>query len=212
VSADALQELRASVRNYYSAKVARHGPTPLGVDWPNAISQQLRFVQLLKLCDFSAPFSLSDFGCGYGALLEFLDVRHRGAPIAYHGIDISSSMVDTARGCWSKNPHATFVVGARCTRETDYALASGVFNVRLGHPVAVWESYVAEILADLNGSSRIGFAVNFMLPHDERPTEDELYRTAPERWIEFCRQQLGRNVETVRDYGLREFTLLVRRR
>jgi SAM-dependent methyltransferase len=212
VSADALQELHASVRSYYSAKVARHGPTPLGVDWPNAISQQLRFVQLLKLCDFSVPFSLSDFGCGYGALLEFLDLRHRGAQIAYHGIDLSPSMVDTARGCWSKNPQATFVVGARCTRQTDYALASGVFNVRLGHPVAVWESYVAEILADLNGSSRIGFAVNFMLPHDERPTEDELYRTFPERWIEFCGQQLGRDVETVRDYGLREFTLLVRRR
>jgi SAM-dependent methyltransferase len=212
VSADPARELRASVCSYYSAKLARHGPTPLGVDWPNAISQQLRFVQLLKLCDFSAPFSLNDFGCGYGALLEFLDLRHPGARIAYHGIDISPSMVDAARRCWENNPHATFVVGARCAQDADYALASGIFNVRLGHPVAAWESYVEQILADLDGSSRIGFAVNFMLPHDDRPAEDELYRTAPERWIDFCRLGLGRDVQAVTDYGLREFTLLVHRR
>ena len=82
-------------------------------------------------------------------------------------------------------------------------------NVRLGHPVAEWEDYVEAILIDLEASSRIGFAVNFMLPRDEAPAEAGLYRTVPERWTPFC-ERFGR-VELITGYGLREFTLLVRK-
>ena len=204
-----MRELRDSVRTYYSAKLERHGSTPRGVDWPNAISQQLRFVQLLKLCDFATPFSLNDLGCGYGALLEFLAMRYGGAAIEYRGIDLSPDMVAAARKCWADRQDATFAVGSQCDHPADYSLASGVFNVRLGHPVAAWESYVEQILTDLHQSSRIGFAVNFMRPHDTLPMEDGLYRTEPPRWIGFC-ESLGGKVELVEDYGLREFTLLIR--
>jgi SAM-dependent methyltransferase len=203
-----MRELHTKVRDYYSGTIERHGPTPLGVDWPNAVSQYLRFVQLLKICDFRRPFSLNDFGCGYGALLEFLALRHRETPVAYHGIDISPSMVATARDRWKSNPLAKFTVDTQCGHLADYSLSSGVFNIRLGHPVQSWEAYIESILADMHGNSRIGFAVNFMLPHDEKPTEKELYRTEPQRWVGFC-EKLGCGVELLRDYGLREFTLLV---
>ncbi|MBR0899859.1 class I SAM-dependent methyltransferase [Bradyrhizobium tropiciagri] len=204
-----MPEPHAKVRDYYSGTLERHGPTPLGVDWPNVLSQHLRFVQLLKLCDFARPFSLNDFGCGYGALLEFLATRHGDAEVTYRGIDISPAMIAAARARWAGNTRATFTEGSQCGAVADYSLASGIFNVRLGHPVAAWEEYVGAILADLAASSRIGFAVNFMLPRDDARTEAGLYRTAPERWIGFCKR-LGR-VEVVTDYGMREFTLLVRR-
>lgn len=207
-----MRRLRATVRDYYSGTVERHGPTPRGVDWPNAASQYLRFVQLLKICDFDKPFSLNDFGCGYGALLEFLAMRHAEAAIAYRGIDISAAMIAAARERWSGLRNAGFAVGSRCGRTADYSLASGVFNVRLGHPPADWERHVEAILSDLNARSRIGFAVNFMLPHDDKTTEDELYRSPPGRWVAFCRKQLGCSVRVLGDYGLREFTLLSRRK
>jgi hypothetical protein len=206
-----MRALRARVRAYYSGTIERHGPTPLGVDWPNAASQYLRFVQLLKLCDFSKPFSLTDFGCGYGALLEFLELRHAGAAVTYRGVDFSPPMVDAARKRWKKTTHATFAVGSRCARVADYALASGIFNVRLGHPVEDWESYVQSILTDMLSKSRIGVSVNFMLPHEARPTEQGLYRCEPQRWIGYCRGSLGCDVECLTGYGLREFTLLLHR-
>src|SRR5215470_13659193 len=109
-----MRGLRATVRAYYSAKIQRHGPTPRGVDWPNAVSQYLRFAQLLKICDFARPFSLNDFGCGYGALLEYLAMRHVDAAIAYRGVDISPAMIAAARERWKNNPRATFAVGSRC--------------------------------------------------------------------------------------------------
>ena len=206
-----MRGLRAKVRSHYSGTLERHGPTPLGVDWPNAASQYLRFVQLLKLCDFAKPFSVNDFGCGYGALLEYLAMRHTDAAIAYHGVDISPPMIAVARDRWKNNPQATFAVGSRCGRIADYSISSGIFNVRLGHPVREWEQYIEPILADLCDKSRLGFAVNFMLPYDTRPTEPELYRTEPPRWVGFC-EKLGARVELLQGYGLREFTLLIRRK
>jgi SAM-dependent methyltransferase len=207
-----MRGLRARVRDYYSGTIERHGSTPLGVDWPNAASQYLRFVQLLKVCDFKKPFSLNDFGCGYGALLEYLAMRHAEADVTYRGIDISVSMIAAAQERWASHDNAKFVVGSRCGHVADYSLASGVFNVRLGHPLADWETYIESVLRDMRANSRIGFAVNFMLPHDDKPMEDELYRNQPQRWAVFCRKELGCSVSLLKGYGLREFTLLIRRR
>ena len=70
-----------AVSAYYSGTLQRFGATSLGVDWPNRLNQELRLVQLLKVCDLSAPRSLNDVGCGYGALRTLLSRRHRRAQI-----------------------------------------------------------------------------------------------------------------------------------
>lgn len=197
------------VGDYYSGIAQRYGPTPRGVDWASAATQYMRFVQLLKLCDFDAPFSLNDFGCGYGALLEFLALRHPDANVAYRGIDVSRIMIDAARKRWGTRPQTTFEHDSRCTTMADYGIASGVCNVRLGHPLSAWEAYVASILANLRATSRRGFAVNFMLPRGAQLMENELYRTDPDRWSACC-TELGCTVEAIEDYGMREFTLLAR--
>jgi SAM-dependent methyltransferase len=208
-----MRGIRSRVRAYYSDAIKRYGPTPLGVDWPNVASQQLRFLQLLKLCDFDSAFSLNDFGCGYGALLAYLGEWHRAARIDYRGIDLSPEMIATAQKLWAKKRSpTTFAVGSRCGQVADYSIASGVFNVRLGQPVAAWEAYVEDILIDLSANSRIGFAINFMLPLDSEAVEDELYRTGRSRWLTFCRARLGCAAKTLGDYGLREFTLIARSR
>jgi len=208
-----MRGIRKRVRAYYSDAIERYGPTPLGVDWPNVASQQLRFLQLLKLCNFDSTFSLNDFGCGYGALLGYLSEWHRGARIDYRGIDLSPAMVTAAQKLWArKRRRATFAVGSSCGQLADYSVASGVFNVRLGQPLTIWEAYVEDVLTDLNAHSRIGFAVNFMLPLDGAPMEDELYRSDKSRWTTFCRARLDCAVRAVGGYGLREFTLIARAR
>ncbi len=199
----------AAVNDYYSGTAQRYGATPRGVDWSSAATQYLRFVQLLKICDFAAPFSLNDFGCGYGALLEFLAFRHPGAAVAYRGIDVSPAMIAAARSRWGDRPHTVFACDYRCSTTADYGIASGVFNVRLGHPLAAWEAYVVAILSDLRAMSRVGFAINFMRSQDAQPPEPNLYRTEPAQWIACC-NRLGCAVEVISGYGMREFTILAR--
>ena len=203
------------VERYYSAKVRRHGATALGVDWNSPMSQRLRFVQLLKVVDWSAgPFSLHDLGCGYGALVEHLQERHADARIAYIGTDLSPAMIRHARRLWTARPHARFEPAVTQLPAADYTVASGIFNVCLGHGAAAWEALVAATLAQMYAASRRGFAVNFMTPKvwAERPaTVGQLYATPPGRWIDHCATVLGCEVRCVQAYGLNEFTLLATR-
>jgi hypothetical protein len=206
-----LAPLRSRIERYYSAKVERFGATPMGVDWSCEPTQQLRFVQLLRLCDFSEPFSLDDVGCGYGALIGFIDRRFKGARIDYLGIDLSASMIEHARHVWRAQRHAAFCVGERSPRVADYALASGIFNVRIDEPLALWERFVEDTLAGMAASSRTAFAVNFLARlapgvHGK----PELYRCEPQRWIDFCQRELAMRVSVLDAYGMREFTLLAR--
>ncbi len=207
----ALQPVLRGIDRYYTGKIARHGATPEGVDWTCELTQQLRFVQLLRVCDFGGPFSLNDLGCGWGALAGFIRKRHRGARVDYLGIDVSEAMVAAARTLWPSRPGIAFSVGHGCPRIADYAVASGLFNVRIDQPLDLWEAFVAQTLRDMAAHSRRGFSANFLAPLPAgMEGKPELYRTAPPPWIEFCERELRGRVQLLDAYGMREFTLLVR--
>jgi SAM-dependent methyltransferase len=208
-----LAALYAGIDRYYSHKVNIHGPTPAGVDWPCLPTQELRFEQLLRVSGLHAPFSLNDIGCGYGALLAFLAKRHQhAARVDYLGVDLSAAMVAQARLLWRKRPLTDFLAANASPRVADYSVASGIFNVKLNQPRALWETFIARTLADMRSNSRVGFAVNFLAPLAESEMDPpELYRAAPERWQRHCEQVLGATVEVLQAYGLQEeYTLLVR--
>lgn len=209
---DLFVEIYRKVDRYYSQKVAKHGAAPLGVDWSCVPSQELRFVQLLKLCDFSSTRTLNDFGCGYGALLAYLAWRHSDRRVDYLGVDVSEQMISRAERLWRERPRTAFVHGRLNPRIADYSVASGVFNIIQDIPVDLWEQYVKAVLRHLHATSREGFAVNFVTAQPEGPgAKPGLYRASAEFWIEFCETALDARVEWVHGYGLREFTLLVRR-
>ena len=86
--------LRGQARDYYETKLRAHGPTPAGVDWNSQESQELRFALLANLWRDEADASILDYGCGYGALADYLRARgHRGA---YVGFDVSEAMAQAA--------------------------------------------------------------------------------------------------------------------
>lgn len=207
-----LVQLRETVARYYSQKIETHGATALGVDWPCIPSQELRFVQLLKICDFSKPLSVTDIGCGYGALFSFIRRRYRNVPIDYLGIDLSPAMISVAeKRRWSEH-EPRFMVGHTSPRIADYTLASGIFNVKLNETEERWQYYIGKTLCDMLAASRIGFAVNFLGPaHPGARKIPELYRTPAKVWTRFCEQRLHMAVELVQGYGMQEFTLLARR-
>ena len=206
-----LADVHAAINKYYTAKVRKFGATPYGVDWTCLPTQEMRFVQLLKLCDFAAPFSLNDVGCGYGALVSYLDARHADCAIDYLGLDLSPDMLRQARRLWRDRPNVTFAQGATSPRQADYSLASGIFNVQQDQPREIWEMFVATTLHHLQRTSRRGFAVNFMrAPGPGRKERAGLYSTEPERWASYCRGTFGAATQMIENYGLREFTLIAR--
>ena len=60
----AFDAIFSQTKQYYDKKFEAYGPTPKGVDWNSSESQELRFEQLLKICDTSNQLTLNDYGCG----------------------------------------------------------------------------------------------------------------------------------------------------
>jgi len=206
-----LAGIYSGIAAYYSAKIARFGTTPAGVDWTCQATQEMRFVQLLKLCDFSSPFSLNDVGCGYGALIAYLDRRHGDRAVDYLGIDVSAAMVRRARRLWRDRGNAAFALGHASPRIADYAIASGIFNVAQDQPHQHWERFVAASLDDLHRNTRRGFAVNFMKRPSETTARRGLYTTDTASWARHCATRFNAIAEVRDGYGLMEFTLIVRK-
>ncbi len=197
------------VSRYYSGKLEIHGATPRGVDWNSAESQRLRFQQLLKVCDCRTPFTINDYGCGYGALADYL--RDEGYVFRYYGFDISSKMTARARELHSAS-QVTFVNEESDLRPADYTVASGIFNVRLETPAIEWERYMLDTLAAINELSLRGFAFNALTKYsDPELMRQDLYYADPLILFDHCKTKFSRFVSLIHDYPLYEFTILVRK-
>lgn len=198
------------VEQYYSGKVRVHGATPQGVDWNSAESQRLRFEQLLKVCEPGEPFSINDYGCGYGALIDHM--ASRGLRFTYRGFDISEAMLGKAREIHGQRVGCEFVSAEESLAAADYSVASGIFNVKLDVTETIWESYVLDTLHKLASWSVKGFAFNALTSYsDPERMRGDLYYGDPRFFFDYCKRNFSRNVALLHDYGLYEWTMLVRK-
>ncbi len=204
-------EVLGEIAEYYSGKIVRHGQTPEGVDWNGAESQELRFEQLCRAVnDPAQPFSASDLGCGYGAMLDYLSPRF--SIESYLGVDVSRAMVDAARERHKAHPAARFLFGDRPDKTCDYCFASGIFNVRQDRTDEDWIEFMKGVIDILDSSSSKGFAFNCLTSYsDTEYMKGYLYYADPLFWFDYCKSRYARNVALLHDYGLYEFTLLVRK-
>lgn len=203
----------AIIARYYADKFAKFGTNPLGVDWTCEPSQYFRFTKLMHICGCEHAFSLNDVGCGYGALLDYLERYHSDRLIKYFGVDICARMVTAARHKWADRPNTMFEIADRSPETADVSIASGIFNVKLHIGDDAWERHIADVLTDIATSSRQGFAVNFVdATGYSRSAKAGLYRVEPDVWARYCTTALDCSVEIVSGYGMREFTLLAKKR
>lgn len=205
-----MTDLLSSVARYYTDKIQRYGSEPRGVDWNGHEGQVLRFAQLCKVLDPNAPFSVTDVGCGYGSLLEFLGPHFQS--FNYVGVDISDAMIDAATQLHVDKPHACFELGTQPSQPTDFAVASGIFNVKLESSDSAWHSYIEATLENMHEFTTKGFAFNCLTSYsDADRMRPDLHYANPCELFDLCKRKYSRNVALLHDYGLYEFTILVRK-
>lgn len=201
--------IREKVREYYEGKLRAHGATPSGVDWNSQESQELRFRQLARLWEDDASASVLDYGCGYGALAGWL--RSRGHDGSYTGFDLSGEMTSAARQQTSGLAGCGFTPDRTALAPADYAVASGVLNVKGDVSGDDWHAYVLATIHDLASLGQRGFGFNVLTLHsDADKRRPHLYYADPVGLFEHCRRY-SRYVALLHDYPLYEFTVLVRR-
>jgi SAM-dependent methyltransferase len=203
-------KILGDVESYYSEKIQVHGATARGVDWNSPDSQRLRFVQLLKLTDHSQRFTINDYGCGYGALADYL--KGEGYAFQYCGFDISPRMIAKAAELHAGMQDIGFVTKEQDVSEADYTVASGIFNVKLQASSTEWESYVLRTLETISRLSKRGFAFNVLTKYsDPEFLRADLYYADPLFFFDYCKTKFSRFVALIHDYPLYEFTILVRK-
>lgn len=202
-------DILTHVSSYYTEKLRVHGTTPQGVDWNGADGQRIRFEQLAKIIT-TDRFSISDLGCGYGSFYEFLEPRY--AEFSYLGYDVADAMVKAAQTRIRQSASVSISLGAIPQQETDYAVASGIFNVRLNQECDIWRQYVNDTLESLNRTTRLGFAFNCLTTYsDADRIRRDLFYANPCEMFDHCKSRYSRHVALLHDYGLYEFTVLVRK-
>ncbi len=206
-----MNDILREVATYYADKLAEYGATPRGVDWNGEKSQIARFEQLCKLIDSTrTSFSINDLGCGYGALLDYLQIKHPDTK--YLGIDVSREMIASAEERHSATFQARFITSFEPDQMADYGLASGIFNVRLERTDAEWFDYLRDTLNILDRTSTLGFAFNCLTSFsDEHKKRNYLYYADPCRLFNLCKTCYSPQVALLHDYDLHEFTVLVRK-
>lgn len=199
------------VADYYTNKLEIFGESARGVDWNGEDGQILRFEQLYKVIDETKEnISINDLGCGYGAFLDYIKMKHKS--IDYLGIDISKRMIDAAKKRFCDNKATKFIISSKPNRIADYSIASGIFNVKGEETNVIWQKYVLDCLKTLNDTSRNGFAFNCLTHYsDKEKMRSNLFYADPCFLFDYCKKHFAKNVALLHDYGLYEFTFIIRK-
>lgn len=130
----------------------------------------------------------------------------------YVGYDVSTTMVARARELHAGNPHAVFTSSLEALRPADYAVASGIFNVKLDHATELWQEYVWRVMDDLHRLADIGFAFNMLSTYsDPERRRSDLFYADPTEVFDYCKRRFSPRVALLHDYPLYEFTVIVRK-
>ena len=197
------------VKSYFDKRIQEHGASPRGSDWNSEASQNIRFDQLLKVIEMPT-FSLLDYGCGYGALADYLEAK--GLDAAYYGYDILESAIATARRAHKDKPRRVFSIEKSQLPICDYTVASGIFNFRGEQSFENWTDYVLGVLNEFDQLSLHGFASNFLTKYsDADKMRADLYYADPMFLFDYCKRNFSKDVALLHDYYLYDFTLIVRK-
>ena len=198
----------SNINHYYTKRILTHGATPKGVDWNGEKSQFIRFAQLSKII-IQDNFTINDIGCGYGKYIEYLAQNYNN--YIYNGYDLSSEMIENAKKLY---PNSNFLIITKPENieKSDYSIASGIFSVKMEHNESEWLSYILSTLEQMNEKSIRGFSFNMLTKYsDKEYMRNDLYYADPLFIFDYCKRNFSKQVALLHDYGLYEFTILVKK-
>ena len=148
----------------YRNRLASQGSTARGVFWKSELSQIARFHALLTLVRKlkpTAPISIADIGCGYGAMFDFIMSSPEFLYIDYHGVDINRDMIRASHRKFPQQSHL-FSISNRPDKIVDFCLFSGTFNLTYSDNPALWTDYIFSWLDKCMAQTRCGLVLNLL--------------------------------------------------
>ena len=207
-----IDETQKKLSEYFSEKLEEFGATPKGVDYNGSASQERRFEQLVKVINPSQSFSVIDYGSGYGAIFDFLNAK--GWQFEYYGFDLIEKMIIAGREVHKDYPNAHFTTDQSEVPVADYLLAGAIFNIKLDETYERWQEFILHTLVQMNALCSKGFSFNMLTKYsdvDRMAERPDLFYGDPLFFFDFCKRNFSRNVALLHDYGLYDFTIIIRK-
>jgi len=207
-----IKETQKKLDQYFTEKLETYGPTPQGIDCNGAPAQLARFAELVRVINPSRPFTVIDYGCGYGAMFDFL--YSQDWQFEYYGVDLIEKMVTAGREVHQDFPNAHFTTEEQELPVADYLVAQGIFNIKMDSFYDDWQGMILETLPRMNALCSKGFSFNMLTKYsdaDRMAERPDLFYGDPLLFFDFCKRNFSRNVALLHDYGLYDFTILVRK-
>ena len=121
-------------------------------------------------------------------------------------------MIEQAKRAFPTETTCQWAAGPSFSQRVDFTIASGIFNVKLNSDSVRWENYIIEVLREINKLSTGGFSFNMLTSYsDEDRKRPDLYYASPAMYFDLCKREFSRHVALLHDYGLYEFTMIVRK-
>jgi cyclopropane fatty-acyl-phospholipid synthase-like methyltransferase len=196
-------------RSYFNGKLKEHGFTVKGLDWNSEEGAIIRYKQLLSIINISGPFSILDYGCGFGMMYKYMKQNFKD--FEFTGFDISSEMTEGAKKIYP-DKHTSWFSDENALKMYDFVVASGIFNVKQGSANEEWTEYVLDTLNAMNRVSSKGFSFNILTKYSDKEfMKDNLYYADPAFFFDYCKKNFSKHVALLHDYPLYEFSILVRK-
>jgi SAM-dependent methyltransferase len=210
---------RASVRTtwdpivrHYESCLAEHGASPMGVGLRNGADLAARFGVMLDLIDGIDRPMLVDVGCGPGLLLDYLAATGGTERIQYQGIDLSEKIINVARARWPSHRFTCRDITEQllAERSVDVVLINGLLTKRFSLGLEAMTSLAQSLTLAAFRCARVGIAFNVTSAHVDQPCHDD-FQWPFNTLASFLEREVSNRFSFHADYGLDEYTCLVRR-
>lgn len=218
------------IASMYKRSFNERGAKAKSVFWTDQKAQDIRFhvfVEFLKKQIFEnvseSPFfllestrTLRDFGCGYGALLDYLEKHgYFTSDIVYYGEDLCSNMIHYANQKYKNKKNVSF----QCTRKPSfpvmYTFASGIFGLKMDQSYEDWTECAKRTLKKLLETTEKALVFNMLhVRAQPQPLQEpmRLYYADPHMFREYFQKNFSASVEIVENYAWNDWTMIVHRK
>jgi len=194
------------IKKHYKDLLQKNGPTLAAVQQNSQEAQDKRFKTLFQI-DLKMK-SLIDVGCGLGCMLNYLLTQNYSGK--YLGIDILEDFTQLSQKKFKAQDNISFKTADISTENLntnyEYILLSGVFNNRTKDS----KNFMYQTLKKMFTACKKGVAFNAISTYVEYQ-DKELYYSNPLEIFDYCKKNFSRNIALLHDYGLYEFTIIIRK-
>jgi SAM-dependent methyltransferase len=197
-----------SVAAFYDEQLATYGDDLRSNGWKDAAYQRRQFDAVAAaFAHERGAFTVYEVGCGLGDFSAYL--RERFPAAQYAGCDLNPRMIAAAERRYPDVAVEVRDVVADPPPLHDYAVASGIFNIKGSVPDTEWSALVRSVLRAMFAIARKGIAATLLTSAvDFR--HDVAYHQDPAELVRWAMADLSRFVRLDHRYWPWEFAIEIR--